>query len=278
MTKTQKSITLLYVKKDFERGMKVLRANYHTHTYRCKHAEPDERKYIEHAIRAGIAVLGFSEHAPLDFGNGYSSTYRMEVSEIEDYINTLCALKEEYKSDIDIKIGLEAEYYPEYFDSLLKSIEGYPFEYLILGQHFIDNEYEQTRHCAAMHDDSEFFKKYISQVCAGMDTGKFSYLAHPDMMCFTGDERIYDEQLQKLFDKAKQQNMPLEINFNGAKFDRMYPSERFFKKAKEAGCKIILGVDAHSADMLDDTALYDKVMALVNKCGITPVDEIEYRL
>ena len=41
-----------------------LKANYHTHTYRCRHAYGSEREYIEAAIRMGIAELGFSDHVP----------------------------------------------------------------------------------------------------------------------------------------------------------------------------------------------------------------------
>ena len=44
-----------------------LKANYHTHTYRCQHAYGSEREYIEATIRMGIAELGFSAmcRAPL---------------------------------------------------------------------------------------------------------------------------------------------------------------------------------------------------------------------
>ena len=33
--------------------MGFLKANYHTHTYRCQHAYGSEREYIEAAIRMG---------------------------------------------------------------------------------------------------------------------------------------------------------------------------------------------------------------------------------
>ena len=37
-------------------------ANYHTHTWRCHHADGTEREYVENAIAAGIKILGFSDH------------------------------------------------------------------------------------------------------------------------------------------------------------------------------------------------------------------------
>ena len=41
-----------------------MRANYHTHTPRCRHAVGSEREYIEQAIEAGMEILGFSDHTP----------------------------------------------------------------------------------------------------------------------------------------------------------------------------------------------------------------------
>ena len=39
--------------------------NYHTHTFRCGHAEnvPDEA-YLQRAIEQGFTVLGFSDQTP----------------------------------------------------------------------------------------------------------------------------------------------------------------------------------------------------------------------
>ena len=41
-------------------------ANYHTHTYRCGHAEGDEKEYIECVIRGGLQRLGCDAHRPED--------------------------------------------------------------------------------------------------------------------------------------------------------------------------------------------------------------------
>lgn len=47
--------------------------NYHTHTFRNRHSSGTEREYIEAAIGCGIRTLGFSEHAPYRYPDGYSS-------------------------------------------------------------------------------------------------------------------------------------------------------------------------------------------------------------
>lgn len=42
-------------------------ANYHTHTPRCNHAVGSEEEYVQQALKAGIKILGFSDHTPYLF-------------------------------------------------------------------------------------------------------------------------------------------------------------------------------------------------------------------
>ena len=41
---------------------------------------------------------------------------RMDMEELDEYLETLFALKEKYKNQIEVKIGFEVEYLPKYFD------------------------------------------------------------------------------------------------------------------------------------------------------------------
>ena len=132
--------------------------NLHTHTARCNHASGAERDYIENAVTGGLEVLGFADHSPYVFRNGYYSDYRMTPEEQEDYVKTLTSLREEYKDKIDIKIGYEAEYYPALFDDFLKLITRFPLDYLILGQHFIGNE---DKHVYGGRSTDDDFNAYI---------------------------------------------------------------------------------------------------------------------
>ena len=82
-------------------------ANYHTHTSRCHHANGTDRDYIEAAIARGIDTLGFSDHVPMPFADGHQSGYRIRIEELEDYVRSLEALREEYRGRINILIGFE---------------------------------------------------------------------------------------------------------------------------------------------------------------------------
>lgn len=68
-------------------------ANYHTHTWRCRHADGTEREYVECAIEGGLKILGFSDHSPYPFPDGYDSGMRMRLDQVEGYVDTVLALK-----------------------------------------------------------------------------------------------------------------------------------------------------------------------------------------
>lgn len=253
-----------------------LAANYHTHTPRCGHAGGTEREYIENAIRAGIRTLGFADHAPYPFPKSYRSGMRMEVEETEAYTQTLCELREEYKNDIRILIGYETEYYPAYFDAALRNICAYPVDYLIMGQHFLDNEITRV-YVGAKTEDETILVRYVSQVIAGLETGVFSYLAHPDLPHFTGDSKVYDTQMRRLCERAKQLDIPLEINFLGLKEHRWYPYSRFWEIVRETDNRVIFGCDAHQPDMLSDKHTLCEALSYAEKLGIHPSQELVLR-
>ena len=96
-----------------------MKHNYHTHTYRCHHASGTEREYIETALRNGLGTLGFADHSPYIFPEGYYSSFRMFPEQTAGYYRTLGTLREEFKDSLEIRMGFEMEYYPRHFKETL---------------------------------------------------------------------------------------------------------------------------------------------------------------
>ena len=188
--------------------------NMHTHTTRCQHAKGTDEEYVRNAIDTGLDVLGFSDHAPYLFREGYVSPIRMRADELKGYVDSILDLKEKYKGKIDIYCGLEMEYFAEYFDKTMEFIEQYPIDYFILGQHFYHQE-EGWHSPKRPWGDEEHLAMYVEHLLAGLATDKFFYVAHPDIMCFTGEKEIYRKHMLPLVQELKRRNMPIEINMNG---------------------------------------------------------------
>ena len=114
----------------------------HTHTPRCLHAEGAEEEYAKAAIAGGLKTLGFSDHTPQFFPGDYYSRMRMRPNELQEYADTVLQLRKSYAGQLDIRLGLEAEYYPALFSELISHLRDTEIEYLLLGQHWNLNEYD----------------------------------------------------------------------------------------------------------------------------------------
>ncbi|HCA04465.1 MAG TPA: histidinol phosphate phosphatase [Ruminococcaceae bacterium] len=254
--------------------------NLHTHTKRCNHASGEDREYVEAAIKSGIKTLGFADHCPQFFPvTDYYSRFRMRPELCEDYVNSVRRLQKEYADDINILLGFETEYYPICFDRLIEFIKPFEFDYMIMGQHFVGNEYDERTYYTPRGERGEsFLESYVNQVIEGLGTGKFTYIAHPDTVNYSGDLTFYRKQIKRLCDYCKKQDIPLEYNILGHTNNKCYPNPEFWRIAAETGNKTVLGFDAHSPEALKTLGAYNECLTELKELGIAPADFDEIKL
>lgn len=253
--------------------MKELIANYHTHTFRCKHAKGEDREYIEAAIAGGIKILGMSDHCPRIYDTDYVSGTRMLPEQIDSYFYSLEGLRKEYKKEITLYIGFETEYVPELLEAQNKLFEGYPIDYMILGEHFTGIEYCSPYTGFETNRESEL-AKYVELVIEGMETGDYLYVAHPDLLNYSGPDEIYEKYFTRLCEYLKCKDVPVEINMLGLIEGRHYPSRRFFEIAGKVGNTAIIGCDAHSPDRLANKKYMKMCEEFGKTMGLTIVETI----
>ncbi len=249
--------------------------NFHAHTPLCRHATGTEREYIEAAIAAGIKHWGFSEHIPFIFPNGKENSYRVPMVEAKDYINTVNKLKMEHKDKINIHLGFEMEYYPEHFEEMVENARRWGAEYLILGQHSVGSEPDFFFWSTERTENLEYLKDYVSRVIAAIKSGVITYVAHPDMFNFVGDDDIYNEEMIKILKAAEKYNVPLEINFLGIRDNRNYPTERFWKLAECYNVPVVFGFDAHDVAGAQDLASLPRALEICKKYNLRVLDKLE---
>ncbi len=251
--------------------------NYHTHTWRCRHAYGSERQYVEAAIRGGFRTLGFSDHSPYLFPGGYCSIFRMNVWQAPEYFRTVRELRDEYADRIEIHAGVEIEYYPAYFSETRDFLASLGCEYLILGQHHCCNEIDPPAFYSGWKtDDPQRLETYVTQLEEAMEKYRFLCIAHPDLLRFTGDPDVYYNWNSRLCRAARDAGVPLEINMLGLDLNRAYPCDAFWPIAFESGCRVVLGVDAHRPGALCDAGLHSKAEAYARSFGITPETSLPF--
>ena len=242
-------------------------ANYHTHTTRCNHATGTEEEYVQSALERGLEILGFSDHTPYTFPEWHDSWFRMKLSQLDGYCDTILSLQKAYAGKIELPLGLELEYYPAYLPELLPILRDRPVEYLLLGQHFVENEVN-AHYSGKATADVDILKTYCAQSAEAMQTGLFTYFAHPDLINFRGEDSIYRQHMRLLCTEAKSCGIPLEINLLGIQKNRHYPDIRFWEIAAEENCPVILGCDAHNSWELTDLKPEQEALAMVEQLGL----------
>lgn len=251
-------------------------ANYHTHTWRCNHATGREEDYVRNAIERKFELLGFSDHTPYIFSGDYYSHFRMRMDQFSDYCNTVRLLQKKYADQIQIPLGVELEYYPAFFPKLLPILRDSGIEYMLLGQHFVGNEIGEHYSGSPTAEES-ILKRYCHQAMDAMQSGLFTYFAHPDLINFRGDEKTYRENMRRLCIEAKSCGIPLEINMLGKWSGRQYPNHRFWELAAEEGCNVILGCDAHAPEHLLKQETEQQLLDMVQALGLHLLEKTELR-
>ena len=239
--------------------------NYHTHTARCRHAVDTDEEYVLRAIEGGVKYMGFSDHAPFVFPDGHESHYRIPMSEAQNYFNELSRIREKYRDKIDIKIGFELEYYPDFFPAMLKTARELGAEYLILGQHYLGNEIPSGVPAKKATNNPDDLRLYVDNVIAAIKSGVFTYVAHPDIVNFVGDDELFKSEMTRLCVAAKEYDVPLEINLLGMRAKVHYPSDKFFSIAGEVGTPVTFGFDAHEKESAYDPESLQIATKMVKK-------------
>jgi len=244
-----------------------MRIDLHNHTARCNHAEGSVEEYIERAIELGIDIYGFSEHAPMDF----DQKYRLSFDEMDIYESEILYMREKYQDKIQILLGYEVDYLPNYIDDRVINSD---VDYLIGSVHFIDKwgfdnpefigEYQNR-------DIDTIWREYFSAIEMMAKSDLFDIIGHFDLIKVfkflpKKDIRLLARNALKAIKKS---NMTLEINSAGLRkpIREIYPSRELLEEAYELDIPITLGSDAHS--IRDVGYGYESVVNLAKEIGYT---------
>jgi histidinol phosphatase-like PHP family hydrolase len=215
-------------------------ANYHTHTRWCRHGSGEIEEYIHAGIAGGLQELAFTEHVPLP---GDPDKRRIRCDELSAFDRELNDLIAKHRSAIRIRKGLECEYYPEllgYYEDLRDRL-GY--EILILGQHTSIDRRLDYFSISRPQD----INRYADEVCRGLETGLFAFLAHPDVPIngYPKADTPFMEAMARIFSLCEELDIPVEINANGFHRERGYPCRKVWELARNYQLRVLVCSDAH---------------------------------
>lgn len=252
-----------------------MRVNYHTHTYRCGHGKGTEAEYVKAAVEGNMQILGFSEHCTYLMHPDATDKPHLTRQMLPEYVEAVKSAGKLYSDRLQVYTGMEVEYFPETYKELAMILRDHGIEYLLLGQHFLDSPTAQRTRNEIY--DPKILEHYCDQIIEGMQTGAFTYIAHPDCILFLGDRQILKNQLQRICREAKACDIPLEINLLGIHKSKHYPCKEYFELLAQEGNTVIFGADAHQPERFLDHTAEEKGLELVKQYGLHLIEEVPFR-
>ena len=258
------------------------KTNFHTHTARCGHASGEDEQYVRSAIRGGYRVLGFSDHTPWSYASDFVSPIRMPLDALPDYVRSVRSLQRRFAGRIELRLGLECEYFEDYMPWLRDTIREYRLDYVIFGNHFYRTD-ERYPYFGSDTRSAEMLDLYAESAIRGMETGLYAYLAHPDL--FMRSYGRFDGHCarirREICRRASRLHMPLEYNVSMIAYNEAHgvagvPHPDFWRIAADEGCTAIVGIDAHDHRVLESGLYYDRAVRELAALGIPVIDTIPF--
>ena len=237
--------------------MKEMLIDYHTHHERCGHATGKLREYIEQAIKIGLHEFGVSDHMPvihMERGKVLAGT-AMELHQLEEYVEEALRYKQEYKNEINIKVGLEADYIDGYEEKIEQLLAPYPFDYLIGSVHFLGEwDFSDSRQMEGWKKKpiDDIFNEYYQTVQKAAKSGIYDIVGHFDGIKRFG--HIPTQDISGLIDQTlatiKEADMAMEVNTSGLfkVVKEIFPAPAILQRAISLNIPITLGSDAHKPE------------------------------
>ncbi|MBR2426337.1 MAG: histidinol-phosphatase [Lentisphaeria bacterium] len=262
-----------------------MNANFHTHTYRCKHATGNIKDYCLEARKQNVSTLGFSEHIPFKTEEMNIRYRRIAPHELPLYCQDIEDARNEFP-DLTLYKGLELEYETEYFSSYYPELkEKLELDYMIGAVHYI---YKSNGELLPFWDEKAIvdfndYRRFMEGNIHFMETGLLLYLAHPD--AFSRFYPYWTEEhaavTRDVFACAEALKIPLELNANGwRKKDivlpdgttrKLYPWQPFWELATEYNIECVVGSDAHKPE--DVWGNSPDIVAFAEKLGLPLVND-----
>ncbi len=242
-----------------------MKIDLHNHTTLCNHATGTVEEYIERAIKLGINIYGFSEHAPMNF----DEQYRVSFAEQPAYEAQIRAAKEQYKDHIDIRLGYEVDWLPGHMDDRVLHAD---VDYLIGSVHFLDKwGFDNPEFIGEWEarDIDAIWRDYFAAIVAMAESGYFDIVGHFDLIKLF--KHLPETDIRTLarpaLEAIRAADMVMEINTAGLRkpVQELYPSCVLLEEAFALNIPITFGSDAHAIDQVG--AGLEQAYALAQSVG-----------
>lgn len=248
----------------------------HSHTPLCNHAEGDPTDYAAVAHARGLRGLIVTCHNPMP--NGFSQHVRMREEQFGEYVDLVAKTREEWAGRVEVRLGLEADYFEGYEAYLERQLASADFHFVLGSVHPQIAEFREKYWQA---DEVEVQRTYFRLLAKSAETGLFDSLAHPDLVKnHTSNVWIPSvilDDIRSALDRIAATGVAMELNTSGLMktIAEMNPFPEMLREMAARKIPVTLGADAHQPDRVADG--YEDALALLASSGFTHINYFSER-
>lgn len=245
---------------------KPLMYETHMHTPLCGHAFGLPEEYAEVAAQRGLRGVIVTCHNPMPLP--YSPEVRMRQHEFEEYVDMVQAAAEKMAGSVDVRLGLECDYFPGYEAWLERQLSSAEFHYVLGSVHTHVAEY-QTRFWKG--NVLEYQRAYFDQLAAAAESRLFDCLSHPDLvkneLPSEWNPEVLMDDIRRALDRIAAVGTALELNTSGVYklIAEMNPFRGMLIEMRARNIPVVIGSDAHDPQRVADH--FFEAIDLLEECG-----------
>ncbi len=242
----------------------------HCHTTLCKHAFGTTDDYAEAALKRNFKGITFTCHCPLP--NGFSANVRMTLDQYDEYIAMVAATRDKFAGRLDVRLGLESDFYPGVEPWLKELHARTPLSHVLGSVHYQIGDYRRMFYTGEIFSYQKLYYKHLAQ---SAESGLFDTLAHPDLIKNESPSDWDFEQMRPVIarslDRIAATGVAMELNTSGMlkTVPEMNPSPSQLAMMCERGIPVVIGADAHVPQRVGDG--YVTALDLLENAGYRDV-------
>jgi histidinol-phosphatase (PHP family) len=238
----------------------------HCHTPLCKHAIGWPTEYAAVAEQRGLKGIIITCHAPLPDNLGID--HRMGPEEFDRYVELVAATRAEFAGRVDVRLGLESDYFPGIEAWAEKLHARVPLHHVLGSVHM------QVTHYKARYFTGDIFayqQLYFEHLAESAETGLFDTLAHPDLVKNEAPDAWNFSRIQpfieRALDRIARTGVAMEINTSGLNkaLPEMNPGPLMLRMMRERNISVVIGADAHRPTRVGDR--YEEALTHLEHAG-----------
>lgn len=258
--------------------------DYHVHTFRCGHAGGASRDYVRRALDRGLVEMAFTDHIPLYFlaESARDPRLAMREEQFDEYVREVEELREEFRGQIPIRLGLEADYAEGREEDLRRWLSRADFDVVLGSVHAVAGDWIDAPGSAARfeREGTEFlYAEYYRLLAGAARTGLFDVLTHFDLPKKHGHRPAEPllEAEETAITAALSGGCAIEISSAGLRkpVRELYPEPRLIRQMAAAGVPMTFSSDAHAPAEVGWG--YEQTLETARACGVREFVTFEKR-